>query len=74
MSDEHSGLSHDLPEYVPNWPVPVKVKTKVFKGVMTPFWFWTHNCPKRDVVHIGSPYLTQALAFEAALKHARGCW
>lgn len=22
--DEHRGLPHDLPEYVPNWPVPAK--------------------------------------------------
>lgn len=76
MNDEHTGLPHDLPDYVPNWPVPVKIKAKVYKGgPLVPFWFWMHRCPTGGRVPIlGDPELTQPAAFEAALKHARGCW
>jgi hypothetical protein len=77
VSDNHTGLPHDLPEYEPNWPVPapVKVKARVYKrcGV----WFWGHECPRRGmarVVALGHPQATLTAAFEAALRHARGCW
>jgi hypothetical protein len=73
MSDEHSGLSHDLPEYTPNWPVPVKVKAKVMKG--TGGWAWVHSCPRAPLaVAAGVRIPTQPAAFEAALKHVQGCW
>lgn len=75
MSDNHRGLPHDLPEYVPNWPVPVKVKAKVYQLPNSGRWSWSHACPKRNGwAMVGHPERTQAAAFEAALKHARGCW
>ena len=74
MSDNKRGLPHDLPEYTPNWPVAIKVRARVFKGLFTPYWYWTHPCPRKVGLAIGLPYLTHAAAFEAALKHARGCW
>ncbi|MET9385284.1 hypothetical protein ABZY09_30485 [Streptomyces sp. NPDC002928] len=70
--DDHRGLPHDLPDYVPNWPIPVTVKAKVMKGRNG--WTWGHNCPRRPGVALGWPQPTQPAAFEAALKHARGCW
>lgn len=75
MSDNHTGLPHDLPEYEPNWPVPIKVKARVYKVPET--WVWSHSCPHtpfgiRKVVLGSQP--TQPAAFAAALKHARGCW
>jgi hypothetical protein len=74
VSDNHTGLPHDLPEYVPNWPVPapVKVPAKVFKGKLG--WIWGHCCPRRQRHTLGFGYPTQQAAFAAALKHARGCW
>lgn len=73
--DNHTGPTHDMPDYVPNWPVVVKVKARVYKreGV----WLWGHECPQRGtarVVALGHAKLTQPAAFAAALKHARGCW
>jgi hypothetical protein len=74
MSDNRRGLPHDLPEYVPNWPVPVKVKAKVYKrgGV----WFWSHRCPRRGATTVALGYAQATLpeAYDFALKHARGCW
>jgi hypothetical protein len=78
MSDEHTGLPHDLPEYVPNWPVsvPVKVKAKVYR--LSASWGWSHSCPHRPFgvqrITVGHGHPTQPAAFAAALKHARGCW
>lgn len=73
MSDDRTGLPHDLPEYTPNWPVPIKVRAKVFKS-NGGAWLWAHSCPHRLGVALGFPSTCQAAAFEAALKHARGCW
>jgi hypothetical protein len=75
MSDDHRGLPHDLPEYVPNWPVPVKVKATVYKR--DGFWFWGHECPRKGtarVFRLGGAKRDLSEAFDAALKHARGCW
>jgi hypothetical protein len=73
VSDNHHGLPHDLPEYVPNWPVPVKVKARVYKDTWG--WTWTHSCPVTGrALALGYPLTDWAAAFEAALKHARGCW
>lgn len=72
MSDSHRGMPHDLPEYVPNWPVAVKVKAKVCKGFTG--WLWSHQCPHREAWGGMIGYPSQPAAFEAALKHARGCW
>lgn len=73
MSDNHTGLPHDLPEYAPNWPVPVeKVKAKVFKGKTS--WIWGHCCPRHPKHTLGFGYPTQRAAFRAALRHAEGCW
>lgn len=81
MSDEHSGLSHDMPEYVPNWPVaswpvPAKVKASVYQGG-DGLWYWAHNCPRKAILRryaLGRPRRTQAEAFAEALKHVQGCW
>lgn len=71
--DNHRGLPHDLPEYVPNWPVPVKIKAKVYQ-ISGGAWSWSHDCPRRTGFTLGWAQATQPAAFEAALKHARGCW
>jgi hypothetical protein len=72
MTDNHRGLPHDLPPYRPNWPLPIKVRAKVVKG--GDGWAWVHNCPRRWLWQMAFGYPTQPEAFEAALKHARGCW
>ena len=72
VSDEHRGLPHDLPPYVPNWPQPVKVKAKVMKGRSG--WLWAHDCPGHEATAWGHGFRTLPLAFDAALKHVRGCW
>lgn len=68
---DHSGIPHDLPEYEPNWPAPIKVRAKVFRGRYG--WLWAHDCPRmRGVVFcVKSDW---PAAFAAALHHARGCW
>jgi hypothetical protein len=72
--DSHTGPTHDMPDYVPNWPVPVKIKAQVYQR--NGFWFWAHVCPNKGhrVAALGHPKLTHKAAFAAALKHARGCW
>lgn len=65
-------IPHDLPEYVPNWPLAFKVKAKVTKGRAG--WYWVHDCPRRAGVAFSYPLLDQPTAFYGALKHARGCW
>ena len=72
MSDEHRGLSHDMPEYVPNWPVPAKVKAKVMKGGSG--WMYSHACPRHQAIVWAYGLPSQPAACAAALKHARGCW
>jgi hypothetical protein len=75
VSDEHSGLSHDLPEYVPNWPLPVrKVKVQVYQLRGTGEWAWAHDCPRKIGFTLGFARPTQAEAFAAAHKHVQGCW
>lgn len=69
--DHHGDLSRDLPEYTPNWPTPVKVKAQVLRT--WDGWSWVHNCPRR-LPWAMNGYPSQSAAFEAALKHARGCW
>jgi hypothetical protein len=76
MSEEHSGLSHDLPEYVPNWPVPVR-KIRAVVYMRAGVWFWGHQCPNKGtdrVFRLGGAKATQAKAFAAAHKHVQGCW
>jgi hypothetical protein len=77
VMDHHSDLSRDLPEYTPNWPLPVKVKAAVYR-LGDGSWSWRHDCPKRmglaRLVTLGYAEDTHEAAFEAALKHARGCW
>jgi hypothetical protein len=72
MSDNHTGLPHDLPEYEPNWPAAVRVKAQVYR--LPSGWAWSHDCPRKGWVFLGFPRTTHAVAFVAALKHARGCW
>lgn len=70
--DDHRGLPHDLPEYIPNWPMPVKVKARVCKGFTG--WMWSHPCPHKQSRAGMIGCASQAAAFAAALKHTRGCW
>ncbi|MFF9268598.1 hypothetical protein [Streptomyces rochei] len=72
MSDHRRGLPHDLPEYVPNWPVAIKTKAAVLKGRSG--WFWTHICLRKGRSEVAIGYASQPEAFADALKHARGCW
>ncbi|MFJ2650848.1 hypothetical protein ACIO1C_29535 [Streptomyces sp. NPDC087420] len=67
-------LPHDLPEYVPNWPVPVIVKVKVRRLRRLGGWSWFHHCPHRQVIATEFKMPSQRAAFAAALKHAQGCW
>lgn len=73
MSDDHTGLPHDLPEYTPNWPVSVRVKARVYKSPAG--WTWGHLCPVSSRwMTIGLVKSTRAEAFAEALKHVQGCW
>lgn len=71
MSEGHSGLSHDLPEYVPNSPPP-KVKARVYKA-RDDLWYWGHAC-RGGGWGFGLPYASQAMALKGALAHMEGCW
>lgn len=70
MSEGHSGLSHDLPEYVPNWPPPPKAR--VYKD--GPWWRWEHACRYRGgVLNHSYPQDSQPAALAGALKHLERC-
>jgi hypothetical protein len=75
MSEEHSGLSHDMPEYVPNWPA--RAKARVYKGTTLggePCWRWEHPCRYRGgVPNYGYPKDSQPEALAGALKHLENC-
>ena len=74
MSDEHSGLSHDLPDYevLDLYGVPWK-KVQVFKR--NDYWTWGHTCPWRpaDTPASGYPHLTHKIAMAFAWQHVRNC-
>jgi hypothetical protein len=70
--DNHTGPTHDMPDYVPNWPVVVKVKATVAKDFLG--WTWIHDCPRKNGLTRAGVTHSQPAAFAAALKHARGCW
>jgi hypothetical protein len=82
VSDRHTGLSHDLPEYVPN--LPVRSKATVFKG-LNGRWYWGHWCrlgssyrsgPLRVDNMIGPPTSgaeSWEQAFRNSLKHMENC-
>lgn len=76
MSDTHTGLSHDMPEYRPNWPL--RPKARVYKDTTFfggPCWRWEHACHYRGgALNYGYPETTHAQALERALKHMEGCW
>jgi len=70
MSDNHTGLPHDLPDYTPNWPV--RAKARVYKDGM--WWRWMHACRYRGgVMNYSYPETSQPIAFERALKHLERC-
>lgn len=75
MSDNHTGLSHDLPEYVPNMPLAadlrrqVRSRIKVYKRAG--YWSWRHDCGGRTLSASCLPSQPYALAL--ALKHVKGC-
>ena len=68
MSDLHSGIPHDLPEYVPN--DPPKWRVQVYLGGWG--WKWTHQC---DATHHkdGHSYATWRMALRYAYEHAKEC-
>jgi hypothetical protein len=74
MSDRHTGLSHDLPEYVPNLPLAadlrrqVRHKAKVRK--LYGGWTWTHDCGPH-ILTTAAPSWRWALS--DALTHLKGC-
>lgn len=65
MSDNQTGLSHDM-------PAPV-IKARVYKD--GPWWRWEHSCRYRGgVLNYGYPEDSQPVAFARVLKHLEGCW
>ena len=68
MTDAHSGIPHDLPEYVPN--DPPKWRVQLYRGPWG--WNWTHQC---DATHHkdGHSYATWRMAYRYAYEHAKEC-
>jgi ribosomal protein S13 len=76
VMDSHTGLSHDLPEYVPNTlPLAadlrrqVRSKVKVFK--MSAYWGWRHDCGHQVMGQ--TCFDSQPMALNWALHHLKGC-
>lgn len=70
MTDIHSGIPHDLPEYEPNTNPP-KWRVQVFREPWG--WGWTHQCDAKRS-RAGHSYLAWRIAMSDANKHARRCW
>lgn len=71
MSDVHSGIPHDLPEYEPNTnPLPTRWRVQLYRGQWG--WDWVHQCGP-DTVKKGHSYLTWRMALRYANKHAEEC-
>jgi len=78
VSDNRSGLPHDLPEYEPNVPLAIKVtKARVYKDATflgDPCWRWEHACAYRGrALKYGYPEASQPAALAGALKHMEHC-
>jgi hypothetical protein len=73
MSDDRRGLPHDLPEYLPNWPIGIKVRARVVMG-RDGHWIWAHKCPRKPHWKVAFAYRDQISAMDAARKHVEGCW
>lgn len=75
MSEGHSGLSHDMPEYVPNWPP--RPKARIYKDgdlFGEPCWRWEHPCRYRGgVPNVSYPQDSWPAALAGALKHLERC-
>lgn len=72
MDEPHSGLSHDLPERIPNTePLPESGgRLKVYKT--NGDWWWECQAPEKGVsVAFGYPMPTWGLALSSALEYAR---
>jgi len=74
VSEAHSGLPHDMPEYEVYVPGTVKViKARVYKDGR--WWRWEHACGYRGRALLYSyPQDSQSVALAGALKHMTGCW
>jgi hypothetical protein len=73
MSEAHSGIPHDLPEYEPNDPPrDTWRRARVFKDGNC--WTWEHQCSWKSCPTNGYPYSRQEDAMDYALMHARRCW
>jgi hypothetical protein len=70
VSEGHSGLSHDMPEYVPNQSPPVR-KARVYKAD-DGLWYWGHACPRGGWSYEPAS-LSQPAALAGALKHLERC-
>lgn len=68
MNEEHSGIPHDLPEYVPN--DPPRWRVQLYRGQWG--WNWGHQCGPTTHKQ-GHGYLTWRIAWKYAQKHAEEC-
>lgn len=74
MDEPHSGLSHDLPEYIPNTEPLLESggRLKVYKAGGD--WWWERQAPEWGVsACFGYPMPTWELALSSALEYARRC-
>jgi hypothetical protein len=75
VSDNHRGLPHDLPDYVPNLPLAADVrrqmrgKVRVYKRAE--WWSWSHTCPDGTVGQTCIP--DHPYALQLALSHLEWC-
>lgn len=71
MTDVHSGIPHDLPEYEPDTdPLPTRWRVQLYRGTWG--WNWGHQCS--PTVHKdGHSYLTWRMALRYANLHAERC-
>ncbi|MFD5107150.1 hypothetical protein [Streptomyces cinereoruber] len=71
MSEEHSGLSHDLPEYTPNTdPLPTRWRVQLYRSAWG--WQWGHQCDA--ITHRqGHGYKSWLMALRYANEHAKEC-
>ena len=71
MTEAHSGIPHDLPEYEPNTnPLPTRWRVQLYRGRWG--WCWTHQCGPLTVEEFwGGTEWAATLAL--ANKHAKEC-
>lgn len=71
MTDVHSGIPHDLPEYEPDTdPLPTRWRVQVYRDRSG--WAWVHQCTPKRSRKIRF-YVTWGNAFWVANLHAKEC-